>query len=599
MRGLRLLGLVLALCLFVGCNEDVAYVVQKGPAIEANTKFVNFGLVDIGSQFFIEIDISNIGESPLDVTDIVSISPDFVFGAMGATEFNLSANRSQIVQLFFWPLAVQSYTGQIEIYSNAENFPVYTISLAGEGQNWAECGDCANPPDEECLPNGYMLVYEQNGVCENGQCRYDAQVIPCVGECLEGVCVGDGGVVVVPPQTGTTAPLDAGAITSPITEAPDSGVVVEACPAGDTDGDEICDDDDNCVNDPNADQTDSDQDDIGDVCDACPNLPNGQGIDADNNGIDEGCAGDYCFDHMSTWAPLAYPVSEGSLSRTLPVAAATSKWVVDDLRTGLMWIGCEYGSESGTNCNDSVIKTSWLGQWNHCADLDWGGFTDWTIPSIYELRSLVDYHHGNDEVDSTIFPGLDQMLWSSTPHTEYNGNYYTYSAANGRIDTYDDSSSLAVLCVRRPTATQRCFDMIDNSAPDEDVVIDLNSALMWQLTNWSYNASNGWAGDHGYGGNHPGPITTPCNDSYGGYADWRMPSLSEMASLISYSHSSPTWPTEVFEDPLYGQIFWTATRKTSTSSSEADDYWIVDLDWGHIYTQDGPTASAKIKCVRP
>ena len=100
----------------------------------------------------------------------------------------------------------------------------------------------------------------------------------------------------------------------------------------------------------------------------------------DTNSIDEGCVGDYCFDHMSTWAPLAYPVSDDTLSRTLPVDTATSKWVVDDLRHGLMWIGCEYGSASGTNCNDSVIKTSWLGQWNHCSDLDWGGFTDWTIP---------------------------------------------------------------------------------------------------------------------------------------------------------------------------------------------------------------------------
>ena len=142
-------------------------------------------------------------------------------------------------------------------------------------------------------------------------------------------------------------------------------------------------------------------------------------------------------------------------------------------------------------------------------------------------------------------------------------------------------------------------DYFDNTAPDEDVVVDLNSALMWQLRNWGYNSSNGWAGDNFYGGNHPGPITTPCNESYGGYADWRMPSLSEMASLMSFAHSSPTWPTEVFEDPLYGEIFWTTTRKMSNNTSDADDYWMVDFDWGHIYTQDGPTGSAKIKCVRP
>ena len=89
--------------------------------------------------------------------------------------------HSQSIQLFFWPLAVQGYNGQVEIESNAENFPTYTISLQGEGQDWDVCGDCIDPPDDECLPNGYMLIYDQNGTCDNSdQCRYAARVIPCV-----------------------------------------------------------------------------------------------------------------------------------------------------------------------------------------------------------------------------------------------------------------------------------------------------------------------------------------------------------------------------------------------------------------------------------
>ncbi|MFP6629170.1 MAG: endonuclease/exonuclease/phosphatase family protein [Myxococcota bacterium] len=42
-----------------------------------------------------------------------------------------------------------------------------------------------------------------------------------------------------------------------------------ACPGGDGDGDEVCDDVDNCPTDSNPDQLDQDSDGIGDVCDAC------------------------------------------------------------------------------------------------------------------------------------------------------------------------------------------------------------------------------------------------------------------------------------------------------------------------------------------
>ena len=71
------------------------------------------------------------------------------------------------------------------------------------------------------------------------------------------------------------------------------------CPGGDIDGDTICDDVDNCLNDSNQDQADGDGDGIGDVCDACPALSNGEGIDTDNDGIDESCGGDACYEGMS------------------------------------------------------------------------------------------------------------------------------------------------------------------------------------------------------------------------------------------------------------------------------------------------------------
>ena len=48
---------------------------------------------------------------------------------------------------------------------------------------------------------------------------------------------------------------------------------VSSAPVPDADDDGVPDENDNCVNDPNPNQTDSDNDDVGDACDECPNDP--------------------------------------------------------------------------------------------------------------------------------------------------------------------------------------------------------------------------------------------------------------------------------------------------------------------------------------
>lgn len=57
----------------------------------------------------------------------------------------------------------------------------------------------------------------------------------------------------------------------------------------DSDGDGVCDDEDNCVNTPNPDQADRDEDGIGDVCDNCPDVFNPGQEDSNGDGIGDAC----------------------------------------------------------------------------------------------------------------------------------------------------------------------------------------------------------------------------------------------------------------------------------------------------------------------
>ncbi len=59
----------------------------------------------------------------------------------------------------------------------------------------------------------------------------------------------------------------------------------------DSDGDGICNPDDNCIFVYNPDQKDSDGDGVGDVCDNCPDVPNPDQADSDGDGVGDACDG--------------------------------------------------------------------------------------------------------------------------------------------------------------------------------------------------------------------------------------------------------------------------------------------------------------------
>jgi hypothetical protein len=58
---------------------------------------------------------------------------------------------------------------------------------------------------------------------------------------------------------------------------------------GDTDGDGVCNDTDNCPLIANADQADSDGDGVGDACDNCPLVANPNQADSDGDGVGDAC----------------------------------------------------------------------------------------------------------------------------------------------------------------------------------------------------------------------------------------------------------------------------------------------------------------------
>jgi hypothetical protein len=89
---------------------------------------------------------------------------------------------------------------------------------------------------------------------------------------------------------------------------------------------------------------------------------------------------------------------------------------ITDNATGLMWQKCSSGF-SGTNCTTGSDSSMTFNQaTSTCAAASTGGHSDWRLPNLKELLSLVDYGVV-PSINSTYFPHeqtFDNGTWTST-----------------------------------------------------------------------------------------------------------------------------------------------------------------------------------------
>ena len=80
--------------------------------------------------------------------------------------------------------------------------------------------------------------------------------------------------------------------------------------------------------------------------------------------------------------------------------------VVTDVLTGLMW----------TRENVPGGRKSWADAKKAAAAITIGGYTDWRLPTIRELLSIVDYEKSDPAIDTAVFKCESAWYWSSTPY---------------------------------------------------------------------------------------------------------------------------------------------------------------------------------------
>lgn len=232
---------------------------------------------------------------------------------------------------------------------------------------------------------------------------------------------------------------------------------------------------------------------------------------------------------------------------------------ISDVITGLMW------QQSPDTNEDSVIdsrdKLTVTEAQNYCDNLDLAGKTDWWLPDIKQLYSLIDFggidpgaYEGVDTsglipfIDAAYFNFaygdtnageriIDAQYASSTFYVATTGNdggqsLFGVNFADGRIKGYGlvkmgQEKTFYVICTRG-NSNHGQNDFLANG---QGAVIDRATELMWAIDdsivglNWEQALA--W-------------VESQNAANYLGHNDWRIPNAKELQSLVDYSRSPDT-----------------------------------------------------------
>ncbi|PIE36158.1 MAG: hypothetical protein CSA53_08155 [Gammaproteobacteria bacterium] len=133
--------------------------------------------------------------------------------------------------------------------------------------------------------------------------------------------------------------------------------------------------------------------------------------------------------HSSAWA-----VCNANIQATTPddrfiVDAANG--LVTDKVTGLIWQRCSLG-QTGSNCSGAATPYTWEAALQAATDSTFAGYTDWRLPNIKELSSIVEQRCHGPAINTAVFLNTaGGGSWSSSPHASDGSRAWTVFFGNG------------------------------------------------------------------------------------------------------------------------------------------------------------------------
>ena len=248
--------------------------------------------------------------------------------------------------------------------------------------------------------------------------------------------------------------------------------------------------------------------------------------------------------------------------------------MVRDNVTGLIW---EVDTDDGgIHDKDDLYTFSeasdvFIAQLNND---NFGGYSDWRLPTIRELISIVHYGEVEPAINTNYFPNTrPSRYWPSKGSGYYMDIAWIVSFWGGRV--YETSEDYCR--VRAVRGEQASSSFTDNR---NGTITDKTNGLMWMKETSDSQMSLEDA-------------LAYCESlTIAGYSDWRLPTIKELQSLVDYGRKDPAIDTRFFPDTSSSGYWSSTTRHVYISNA-----WRVNFLSGSV-SWDGKSDFFYVRAVR-
>jgi len=258
-----------------------------------------------------------------------------------------------------------------------------------------------------------------------------------------------------------------------------------------------------------------------------------------------------------------------------------TEWVmVRDNVTGLIWEAktndasihdkdnvytwCDTNPETNSGnagiCGDGTDTEYFLKVLNSWA---FGGHSDWRLPFAQELRTIAKYNSQLKAIETQYFPlTKPYYYWTSLSAGDTASHAWLVYFANGFVGSGSKAAANKYHIRAVPRRQVLSASRFRNNG--DGTTTDTVTGLMWQQD--TPESGMDWQSALSY----------CAGIELAGHADWRLPTIKEIASLIDYGKTNPAIDVTFIGDTESDRYWSSTTREGAMSSAWSGDL-VLDM----------------------